>query len=78
MFALGTYTLNTSDDGHSDLATSIDHTTAMTLLNMVNDGSPIVRKVSRQTARNVRNGSVLGVMMEEYTYYCYRPFTIMM
>ena len=45
VYALGTYSLNTSDDGHSDLATSIDHTTAMTLLNMVNDGSPIVRKV---------------------------------
>ena len=49
MFALGTYTVNTSDDGHSELATSIDHTTAMTLLNMVNDGSPIVRKVGSVT-----------------------------
>ena len=45
VFALGTYILNVSEVGHSELATSIDHSVAMTLLPLVYDGSAIVRKV---------------------------------
>ena len=45
VFALGTYMLNSSEDGHSDLATSIDHIVGMRLLTLLNDGSPIVRQV---------------------------------
>lgn len=46
VFALGTYILNTAEDGsRSDQATSIDHVIAVQLLPMLTDGSPIVRQV---------------------------------
>ena len=48
MFALGTYIKNTPDDGHNDHATSIELKVVMTLLPLVNDGSPIVRQVSQR------------------------------
>lgn len=46
MFALGTYIMNTPQDGQSDLSVSIDHNVGARLLSLVNDGSPIVRRVS--------------------------------
>ena len=46
MFALGTYIKNAPDDGHNDHSTSIELKVVMTLLQLVNDGSPIVRQVS--------------------------------
>lgn len=47
MFALGTYILNSPEDGTpSDLATSIDHNITVRLLGLLTDGSPIVRQVS--------------------------------
>lgn len=46
VFALGTYILNTAEDGsRSDQATSIDHVVAVQLLPLLTDGSPIVRQV---------------------------------
>ena len=47
VFALGTYILNTGEDGnHTDQATSIDHSITVELLTLLTDGSPIVRQVS--------------------------------
>ncbi len=47
VFALGTYILNTPEDGSpSELATSIDHNITVRLLGLLTDGSPIVRQVS--------------------------------
>ena len=46
MFALGTYILNTPEEGGpSELATSIDHNITVRLLGLLTDGSPIVRQV---------------------------------
>ena len=45
VFALGTYIMNIPEDGQSDLSISIDHSVGMRLLTLVNDGSPIVRRV---------------------------------
>lgn len=46
VFALGTYILNTAEDGiRSDQTTSIDHVIAVQLLPLLTDGSPIVRQV---------------------------------
>ena len=46
VFALGTYIMNVPQDGQSDLSISIDHSVGSRLLSLVNDGSPIVRRVS--------------------------------
>ena len=46
VFALGTYIMNVPEDGQSDLSISIDHNVGMRLLTLLNDGSPIVRRVS--------------------------------
>lgn len=47
VFALGTYILNTPEEGSpSDMATSIDHNITVQLLGLLTDGSPIVRQVS--------------------------------
>ncbi len=51
VFALGTYIMNIPEDGQSDLSISIDHSVGMRLLTLVNDGSPIVRRVSPETTR---------------------------
>lgn len=46
VFAMGTYILNTAEDGNrTDQATSIDHAIAVQLLPLLTDGSPIVRQV---------------------------------
>ena len=47
MFALGTYLLNQSEDGTSEMRITIDQTVGSALLQLLNDGSPIVRKVMR-------------------------------
>ena len=46
MFALGTYLLNTSEDGTSEMRITIDQTVGLALLGLLHDGSSIVRKVS--------------------------------
>ena len=46
VYALGTYIFNKSEDGASDLATQINHNVCMTILTLITDGSPIVRRVS--------------------------------
>ena len=38
--------MNVPEDGQSDLSISIDHNVGMRLLTLLNDGSPIVRRVS--------------------------------
>ena len=38
--------MNIPEDGQSDLSISIDHNVGMRLLSLLNDGSPIVRRVS--------------------------------
>lgn len=45
MFALGTFIANTGD--RSDHANQIDFGVAMTLTQLAQDGSPLVRKVSK-------------------------------
>ena len=45
VFALGTYVLNTSEDGTSEMRVTIDQTVGSALLGLLNDGSSIVRKV---------------------------------
>ena len=45
MFALGTYLLNTSEDGTSEMRVTIDQTVGSALLQLLNDGSSIVRMV---------------------------------
>lgn len=45
VFALGTYILNTAEDGsRTEQATNIDHAIAVQLLPLLTDGSPIVRQ----------------------------------
>ena len=51
VFALGTY-INSNQTERSDHSNNIDHSVARMLIKMVNDGSPLVRKVGAQiTAR---------------------------
>ena len=45
MFALGTYVLNMSEDGTSEMRITIDQTVGSALLGLLNDGASIVRKV---------------------------------
>lgn len=46
VFALGTYVLNRAGgDGDDDHTSSINQNVGMTLLNVLHDGSPVVRKV---------------------------------
>ena len=45
VFALGTYLLNTSEDGTSEMRITIDQMIGTALLRLINDGSSIVRKV---------------------------------
>ena len=45
VFALGTYVLNTSEDGTSEMRITIDQMVGTALLGLLNDGSSIVRKV---------------------------------
>ena len=46
MFALGTYVLNKAGgEGDDDHTSSINRSVGMTLLNVLHDGSPVVRKV---------------------------------
>ena len=54
VFALGTYIMNVPEDGQSDLSISIDHNVGMRLLTLLNDGSPIVRRVSLSGTNLVR------------------------
>jgi regulator-associated protein of mTOR len=44
VFALGTYVLNTSEDGTSEMRITIDQMVGTALLGLLNDGSSIVRK----------------------------------
>ena len=60
VFALGTYIMNVPEDGQSDLSISIDHSVGMRLLSLVNDGSPIVRRVSQ--------GQFLGMLIPACLY----------
>lgn len=52
VFALGTYIMNVPEEGPSDLSISIDHSVGTRLLSLVNDGSPIVRRVSLRIHRH--------------------------
>ena len=45
VFALGTYVVNTSEDGTSEMRVTIDQMVGSALLGLRNDGSTIVRKV---------------------------------
>lgn len=47
VFALGTYVLNMSEDGTSEMRITIDQMVGSALLGLINDGSSVVRKVSR-------------------------------
>lgn len=44
VFALGTFVGNSAE--RTDHSTTIDHNVAMMLAQLINDGSPVVRKVS--------------------------------
>lgn len=46
--------MNVPEDGQSDLSISIDHNVGMRLLTLLNDGSPIVRRVSLSGTNLVR------------------------
>ena len=46
VFALGTYVLNMSEDGTSEMRITIDQMVGSALLGLINDGSSVVRKVS--------------------------------
>lgn len=58
VFALGTYIMNIPQDGQSDLGTSIDLNVGARLLSLVNDGSPIVRRVSHDLYSYDLSGSL--------------------
>lgn len=45
VFALGTFVGNSAE--RTDHSTTIDHNVAMMLAQLINDGSPMVRKVGR-------------------------------
>lgn len=45
VFALGTFVGNSAE--RTDHSTTIDHNVAMMLAQLINDGSPVVRKVSQ-------------------------------
>lgn len=62
MFALGTYIMNVPQDGQSDLSVGIDHSVGSRLLSLVNDASPIVRRVSQ-------------VYLTPYTSQCVLPLS---
>lgn len=47
VFALGTFVGNSAE--RTDHSTTIDHNVAMMLAQLINDGSPVVRKVSTNT-----------------------------
>lgn len=48
VFALGTFVGNTAE--RTDHSTTIDHNVAMMLAQLINDGSPVVRKVGKSPA----------------------------
>lgn len=47
VFALGTFVGNSAE--RTDHSTTIDHNVAMMLAQLINDGSPVVRKVGPYT-----------------------------
>ena len=47
VFALGTFVGNSAE--RTDHSTTIDHNVAMMLAQLINDGSPVVRKVGPHT-----------------------------
>lgn len=49
VFALGTFVGNSAE--RTDHSTTIDHNVAMMLAQLINDGSPVVRKVSSTHTR---------------------------
>ena len=53
IFALGTYVLNVSEDGSSEMRTTIDQQVGSALLGLLSDGSSIVRKVRVVGGRRV-------------------------
>lgn len=52
VFSLGTYVLNTSEDGTSEMRISIDQMVGSALLGLLNDGSSIVRKVTESLVKH--------------------------
>lgn len=57
VFALGTFVGNSAE--RTDHSTTIDHNVAMMLAQLINDGSPMVRKVGRGLAVQEFGGFVL-------------------
>lgn len=54
VFALGTFVGNSAE--RTDHSTTIDHNVAMMLAQLINDGSPVVRKVSMNNTHNYKLG----------------------
>lgn len=60
VFALGTFVGNSAE--RTDHSTTIDHNVAMMLAQLINDGSPVVRKVTNNIKIQIRQpNAVLDV-----------------
>lgn len=61
VFALGTFVGNSAE--RTDHSTTIDHNVAMMLAQLINDGSPIVRKASLLEFHQLHYHSLKSVLM---------------
>lgn len=61
VFALGTFVGNSAE--RTDHSTTIDHNVAMMLAQLINDGSPIVRKASLLEFNQLHYHSLKSVLM---------------
>ena len=72
VFALGTYIKNSPEDGRNDHATNIELSVVMTLLALVNDGSPIVRQVSKPLSLPQERCKTMHVLcIQCNTFFCF-------
>lgn len=70
VFALGTFVGNSAE--RTDHSTTIDHNVAMMLAQLINDGSPVVRKVTaaQQHSRKTHSSSFYSMRVIDHPVKC--------